>query len=67
MALCQASPIDTLVVDERGPDGELRVTLTLIPGLDHPTVRAVLTALGERIATDGEVRARIDAITFALR
>ena len=50
-----------------GPDGELRVTLTLIPGLDHPTVRAVLTALGERIATDGEVRARIDAITFALR
>lgn len=50
-----------------GPDGELRVTLTLVPGLDPPTVTAMLTALGERIATDGEVRARIDAVTFALR
>ncbi len=50
-----------------GPDGELRVTLTLVPGLDSPTVTAMLTALGERIATDGEVRARIDALTFALR
>ena len=50
-----------------GVDGELRVTLTLVPGLDSPTVTAMLTALGERIATDGEVRARIDALTFALR
>lgn len=46
--------------------GALRVVLALRPGLDKETVTAIATRVGERIATDGEVRARIDALTFAL-
>jgi len=46
--------------------GVLRVVLTLEPGLDAALVQAVATRIGERIATDGETRARIDALTFAL-
>ncbi|MEW1955785.1 SseB family protein [Terrabacter sp. NPDC080008] len=46
--------------------GVLRVVLTLPPGLDADRVSAIATRIGERIATDGETRARIDALTFAL-
>ncbi|GAA2480216.1 SseB family protein [Terrabacter carboxydivorans] len=46
--------------------GVLRVVLALEPGLDADQVGAVATRIGERIATDGETRARIDALTFAL-
>ncbi|MBB2987159.1 SseB family protein [Terracoccus luteus] len=46
--------------------GVLRVVLQLAPGLDAEAVGAVATAVGERLATDGETRARIDALTFAL-
>jgi hypothetical protein len=46
--------------------GVLRVVLVLHPGLDADAVQALATRIGERIATDGETRARIDALTFAL-
>ncbi|MFM6848312.1 MAG: SseB family protein [Terrabacter sp.] len=46
--------------------GVLRVVLVLRPGLESADVSAVATRIGERIATDGETRARIDALTFAL-
>ena len=46
--------------------GVLRVVLSLEPGLAADLVGAVATRIGERIATDGETRARIDALTFAL-
>ena len=46
--------------------GVLRVVLELQPGLDAEQVGAIATRIGERIATDGETRARIDALTFAL-
>ncbi|NUS40730.1 MAG: SseB family protein [Terrabacter sp.] len=46
--------------------GVLRVVLALRPGLEADDVSAVATRIGERIATDGETRARIDALTFAL-
>ncbi|MGO4599774.1 SseB family protein [Terrabacter sp. 2RAF25] len=46
--------------------GVLRVVLTLSPGLVADEVSAIATRIGERIATDGETRARIDALTFAL-
>ncbi|WP_374968813.1 SseB family protein [Terrabacter sp. BE26] len=46
--------------------GVLRVVLALGPGLDAEQVGAIATRIGERIATDGETRARIDALTFAL-
>ena len=46
--------------------GVLRVVLQLPAGLDRDAVSALATRVGERIAADGETRARIDALTFAL-
>lgn len=46
--------------------GALRVVLVLPAGLSGAAVGEVATRIGERIATDGEARARIDALTFAL-
>ena len=50
-----------------GPDGALQVVLGLRPGLDQAGLRTVVTRIGEGLAADGEVRARIDALGFALR
>ncbi|HEX8972056.1 SseB family protein [Oryzihumus sp.] len=47
--------------------GTLRVVLTLRPGLEQQQVQHVATRIGERVATDGEARARIDALAFAIR
>lgn len=49
-----------------GPGGALQVGLTLRTGLDQPALQALVTRVGERIAADGEIRARIDAVSFAL-
>jgi len=46
--------------------GVLRIVLALRPGLGADEVGEIATRIGERIATDGETRARIDALTFAL-
>jgi len=46
--------------------GVLRVVLSLPAGLSADEVGAIATRIGERIATDGETRARIDALTFSL-
>ena len=51
---------------EPAGSGALRVVLVLRPGLGKEEVAAVATRVGERIATDGETRARIDALAFAL-
>lgn len=48
------------------PPGTLGLALTLVPGLDRDAVAALVTALGERLATDGEFRARVDGLTFRL-
>jgi hypothetical protein len=45
----------------------LRVALGLRGGLDAKQVQALATRIGERIATDGEARARIDGIAFTIR
>lgn len=47
--------------------GILRIALTLRPGLAASDVSALATRIGERIASDGELRARIDGIAFAVR
>jgi SseB protein N-terminal domain len=47
--------------------GVLRVELELTPGLTAEQVQRVATAVGERLATDGEVRARLDGLAFAVR
>lgn len=47
--------------------GVLRIVLFLRGGLASEQVQALAQRIGERLATDGEVRARIDAVTFAIR
>jgi len=56
-------------LEEGNPHGEgvLGVVLDLEPGLTPEQVRAVATRVGERLATDGELRARIDGLAFRLR
>jgi hypothetical protein len=53
--------------DEPAESGILRVVLSLRPGLDTGQVQALATRVGERIATDGEARARIDGLSFTIR
>ncbi|MFX4288135.1 SseB family protein [Janibacter sp. G349] len=50
------------------PDGQgvLQVRLTLVPGLDEEGVRALVTAIAEALATDGELRARVDGLSFTV-
>ena len=47
--------------------GVLRIELELVPGLTADQVQAIAAGVGERLATDGEVRARIDGLGFAIR
>ncbi|HEY3534671.1 MAG TPA: SseB family protein [Pedococcus sp.] len=47
--------------------GVLRVELELVPGLSAEDVQRVARDIGERLATDGEVRARIDGLAFSVR
>src|SRR5450631_2325526 len=53
--------------DEPAEAGILRVVLSLRPGLDAGSVQALATRIGQRIATDGEARARIDGLSFTIR
>jgi SseB protein N-terminal domain len=47
--------------------GVLAVSLTLVPGLTKQEVEGLATRVGERLATDGELRARIDGLAFTIR
>jgi hypothetical protein len=71
-ALSRAVADEEDVVDcvgEGDPSGAgiLRVVLGLRAGLDAAEVQALATRIGERIATDGEARARIDGLSFTIR
>lgn len=61
---------DAVLSHEIGPgapgEGVLRISLRLRPGLGAAQVQAVATAVGERLATDGEIRARIDGLAFTI-
>jgi hypothetical protein len=46
--------------------GVLRVVLALPAGVPAATVEALATRVGERLAVDGELRARVDELTFAV-
>ena len=46
--------------------GGLQITLGLAAGLTHDDVAALATRVGERLAADGEFRARVDAVSFAI-
>lgn len=52
---------------EGGDDGALQVVLELRPGLTQGQVQEIVRGVGERLAADGEARARIDALAFRLR
>ncbi len=55
-------------VEEGAPHGAgvLGIVLHLRAGLDADEVRAVATRVGERLATDGELRARVDGLAFRI-
>ena len=71
--LSRATADEDDVVGCFGEEGEpvgagiLRVVLSLRPGLEPAQVQALATRVGEQIATDGEARARIDGLVFAIR
>ncbi|MBO1754482.1 SseB family protein [Allobranchiibius sp. CTAmp26] len=66
-AIARAARDESAVVSvdcESDDDGQLRVVLRLTPGLDSSAVQGLCARIGEQIATDGETRARIDALSF---
>lgn len=63
----ESDVLDCAGEGDPGAPGVLRVVLRLRPGLDAAQVQALATRVGERIATDGEARARIDALSFTVR
>jgi hypothetical protein len=46
--------------------GQLRVVLTLRPGLTAQAVQGILARVGERLAENGEFRMRVDELSLAL-
>lgn len=50
-----------------GGQGSLEIRLSLAPGLGREDLQELVTRIGEQIASDGETRARIDALGFRLR
>jgi hypothetical protein len=71
-SVARAVADEDTVLAHRLEDGEphgsgvLRVVLGLRAGLTADAVQALATRVGERLATDGELRARVDELTFAL-
>ena len=49
-----------------GGDGVLKLELLLTPGLSQEQVQGIATRIGEELATDGEVRARIEGLAFSV-
>lgn len=67
-AVADESDVEEHRLEEGRPEGEgiLGVVLRLRSGLDPDEVRAVATRVGERLATDGELRARVDGLAFRI-
>lgn len=67
-AVAEEEDVRSHRVEEGAPAGSgvLGVTLELAEGLDAAEVQAVATRVGERLATDGELRARIDGLAFRI-
>ncbi len=71
--VAQAAALEPAVVSVDISDGTpaasgvLRIALTLPAGLSAAEVSALATRIGERIASDGELRARIDGVAFSVR
>lgn len=50
------------------PDGRgvLQVELSLVPGLTQEGIEQLVTSIAEELATDGELRARVDGLSFTI-
>lgn len=55
-----------LLPGEPAGQGVLGVRLVLTPGLLADDIQVLATRVGERLATDGEFRARVDGVSFLL-
>ena len=55
-----------LVAGEPAGQGVLGIRLVLRQGLRAEEVQALATRVGERLATDGELRVRVDGVSFIL-
>ena len=55
-----------LVPGEPAGQGVLGIRLVLRPGLSAEELQTLATRVGERLATDGEFRARVDGVSFIL-
>lgn len=55
-------------LSEGVPDGQgvLQVELSLVPGLTQEEVEQLVTSIAEELATDGELRARVDGLSFSI-
>lgn len=51
---------------EDGDGAAMRIVLHVGPGLTAESLQQLCARIGERIATDGETRARIDALSFRI-
>jgi len=67
-AIAEEGDILTHRLEEGEPSGSgvLRVVLGLPAGMPAASVQALATRVGEQLATDGELRARVDELTFAV-
>lgn len=71
-SVARALAVEDLVVDhdllsgEPAGRGVLGIRLVLPTGLRAEDIQALATRVGERLATDGEFRARVDGVSFVL-
>lgn len=56
------------ILSAGAPDGQgvLQIELTLVPGLTQEGIQQLVTTIAEELATDGELRARVDGLSFAI-
>ena len=67
-ALAGEASVRSFRIEEGAPVGRgiLGVALELDEGLEAPEIQQIATRVGERLATDGELRARIDGLAFRI-
>jgi len=67
-ALADESAVRSHRIEEGAPVGQgiLGLVLELTEGLDPSEIQQIATRVGERLATDGELRARIDGLAFRI-
>lgn len=67
-ALVEEPAVRSHRVEEGAPTGQgvLGLALVLVVGLASAEIEQIATRVGERLATDGELRARIDGLAFRI-